>query len=94
MSKVQEKKQRKPSLKWTKEECMDIAINCKSRKEFCSISESAYRCSIRKKWMDEICAHMVFGNTKYTYDFVKREALKCKSVKGFRENYKASLKSS
>jgi len=54
------KSKKKPNGYWTKEHCHEEALKYKSRSEFKKYSRSAYRNST-KKWMDEICSHMIMS---------------------------------
>ena len=40
-------------LYWTKERCLEIAKECKSRGEFKKKNDSAYQSALRNKWIDE-----------------------------------------
>lgn len=44
---------------WTKEECLKESLKYQSKKEFRKKCVSAYNISIRKKWLNEICSHMI-----------------------------------
>lgn len=45
--------------KWNKEKCLNEAKKYKTKKEFYTNSENAYRYSLRNKFLNEICLHMV-----------------------------------
>jgi len=65
---------RKGNGYWTKEKCKFEALKYDSRKQFCDNSVGAYRSSIKNKWIDEICSHMIKkGNHLkrciYSYEF-------------------------
>lgn len=49
---------------YTKERCTQLALECKSRSEFRSKHNSAYQRAYKKKWLDEICSHMLPLNDK------------------------------
>jgi len=49
----------KPNGYWTKEKCHEESLKYKSREEFRKNHSSAYSASIRNKWLDEICSHMI-----------------------------------
>lgn len=70
---------------WTKEKCLSIAKDCKTRKEFCNTSEPAYRMALKNGWT-EVFSHMVKGYIKYTYSDLRKEALKYHTKKDFKEN--------
>lgn len=46
-------------LTWTKERCLEDALRYSTRGEFCKESPSAYARSLRCKWIDEVCSHMI-----------------------------------
>ena len=58
---------------WTKEKCQEIALSCKSRKEFHSKYRAAFNMSSNNNWLNEICSHMKpLNNNKrciYAYEF-------------------------
>ena len=61
-------------IKWTKEKCWGEALKYNTRNEFCEKSNVAYTKSLRMKWDDEICSHMIrLGNREnrciYVYEF-------------------------
>jgi|ERR1035437_854937 hypothetical protein len=65
---------RKSPNYWTKECCREVALKCKSKTEFHIKYISAYNCSWKNKYLDEICSHMKpLGNTHkrlvYSYEF-------------------------
>jgi hypothetical protein len=39
----------------TKEKCRELAKLCKTKKEFSEIYKTAYRKSLKRNWIDEIC---------------------------------------
>jgi predicted GIY-YIG superfamily endonuclease len=45
-------------MKWTKEKCYNEALKYKYRNEFKIKSASAYRISLKNKWLDDISKHM------------------------------------
>lgn len=78
---------------WTKENCHKEALKYNSRKEFGDNCSSAYTIAKRKEWMDEICSHMLTSRKLHGYWTKKRcheAALKCKTLKGFRENHNSA----
>lgn len=48
----------KPSGYWTKERCMEDAKNHNSKYQWRKANSSAYGIALKKKWLDECCAHM------------------------------------
>ena len=58
----------------TKEKCRELAKLCKTKKEFSEMYKTAYQKSLKRKWIDEICSHMVklgnnFRRCIYCYEF-------------------------
>lgn len=49
---------------YTKERCTQLALECKSKSEFRQKHNSAYQRAYKKKWLDEICSHMLPLNDK------------------------------
>jgi len=72
----------KPMYYWTKEKCKIEALKYNSKIEFRKNSGGAYSAAQRKKWISEICKHMI-EKRKPMYYWVKEncqiEALKYKS---------------
>ena len=64
---------------WTYDKCKEIALICKTKKEFSEYNKQAYKASYKHKWIDDICSHMS-GNKKRIYGWTKelciQEALK------------------
>jgi hypothetical protein len=56
---------RKPRGYWTKERCQEEALKYNNRKDFNIYSKSAYLRSIKNRWIDEICSHMIVSGNKY-----------------------------
>jgi predicted GIY-YIG superfamily endonuclease/nuclear transport factor 2 (NTF2) superfamily protein len=48
-----------PKNYWTKKRCHEEALKYNTRSKFQKHSNTAYCKSIREKWLDEICSHMV-----------------------------------
>lgn len=62
------------SIKWTKEKCQEEALKYNHRIDFKKNNPTAYNTSIRYKWSDEICKHMIRKNSLisrciYAYEF-------------------------
>lgn len=58
----------------TKDECINDALNYKSRSEFNKNSPKLYRCSLKNDWIDEVCSHMkpigdLYKRCIYVYEF-------------------------
>jgi len=67
---------------WTKEQCKIEALKYKTKNEFCKNSGSAYGASLKNKWIDEICSHMIkikHEKEYWTKEQCKNEALKYNS---------------
>ena len=86
-------------MKWSKENCEVEAKKFKTRTEFFKNSNSAYLTASRKKWLDEICEHMISlqNPRKYwTREKCLEESLKYKTKGEFKKNsptaYAKSLK--
>lgn len=67
-------KYKMPSTKWPFEICKELALKCKSRSEFERTYNGAYRASVNRKWMNDICGHMAplgnrFNRCIYAYEF-------------------------
>jgi hypothetical protein len=76
----------KPYGYWTKERCHEIALTCKTRKEFGVKYNRPYRNARINGWLDEICSHMSLRykpNGYWTKERCHEEALKYKSRKEF-----------
>jgi len=76
-------------IKWTKEKCQVEALKYNNKTNFYTKSKGAYEKCIRKKWLDEICSHMIEKNKPNGYWTKKRcheEALKYNSRGEFYKN--------
>lgn len=69
---------------------MEVALLCKTRKEFYTNYKSAYALSSKNKWLNDICSHMQW-TTKPMYYWTKERcqevALLCESRYNFQKNY-------
>lgn len=86
-------------MKWSKENCELEALKFETRTEFFKNSNSAYLTASRKKWLDEICEHMISPQTPrnfWTKEKCREEASKYKTRGDFKKNsptaYGKSLK--
>ena len=64
---------------WIKDRCHEVALRYKTRGEFRKYSSSVYVKALKKKWLDDICTHMIFvKNPKgyWTKERCHEEALK------------------
>lgn len=63
---------------WTKENCKERALLCKSRREFNIKYYAAHKKACKNGWMDEICSHMKSTDKKkrciYVYEFDDKSA--------------------
>ena len=62
------------SIKWTKEKCQEEALKYNYRIEFINGNPTAYNVSLKNKWLDEICSHMLKKDNLmkrciYVYEF-------------------------
>jgi predicted GIY-YIG superfamily endonuclease len=53
------------NLYWTKDRCKQEALKYKTKTEFIKGSYSAYQRALAKKWLPEICSHMIPLGTLY-----------------------------
>lgn len=80
---------KKPNGYWTKERCLSEALLYKQKRHFEIYSGSAYIISMKNKWLDEICSHMVSPQKPKNYwnlDLCFSEALKYKTRSDFFKN--------
>jgi len=62
------------SIKWTREKCIEAALKYKYKSDFKKNCVGAYNISLKNKWIDEICSHMIsygdrFNRCVYAYEF-------------------------
>ena len=72
----------KPSGYWTLERCKESALKYNSKMEWKSGDKSAYQTSVKNKWLDECCVHMVTKTKPSGYwnlERCKEDALKYSS---------------
>ena len=82
---------------WTKEKCNEEALKYNTRGEFKKNSTSAYNKSLSKKWINEICFHMIkIKNVKEYWNKEKcqEEALKYKTRGEYSKKSSASYSKS
>lgn len=80
---------RKPNNYWTKERCQEEALKYETRKDFNKNCVSAYNRSVKNKWIDEICSHMIRIIHKkgfWTKEKCQEEALKYQTKNEFENN--------
>jgi len=73
---------------WTKEKCLEEALKYKTKTEFQKKSGSAYNHSLKRKFINEICMHMVEKkkfNGYWTKEKCLEEALKYKTRTEFKK---------
>lgn len=71
---------------WTKKNCQKEALKYKYRNDFRINSKSAYTISIKNKWLDDICDHMMDKYNKWTFEKCLVEAKKYKTKTDFGKN--------
>lgn len=64
---------RKPRNYWNKDRCHNLALKCQYRKQFELKYTGAYKSSVRNKWLDEVCSHMLYQGNKYKRLIYSRE---------------------
>lgn len=74
-------------IKWTKEKCMEIALNYENKIDYLNNSPLSYNSAYLHGWLNEICYHMESSKRKHywTFDECKEEALKYSNKKDFRK---------
>jgi predicted GIY-YIG superfamily endonuclease len=85
-------------IKLSKEECVQLALQCNSKNELKKKFWSVYNISLKNKWLNDVCAHMVtrmpYGY--WTEDLCRIEALKYKSKTEFKKSngyaYRSAVK--
>jgi hypothetical protein len=80
----------RPNGYWNKKLCHIEALKYKSRTEFQKKSSPAYDYAIRRKWMNDICKHMVYlkkPNGYWNKDKCIKIANKFKTKKEFKKKY-------
>ena len=90
---------KKPSGYWTKERCQEEALKYNSKSELKKKRSRVYNISLKNKWLDEICFHMIElkkPNNYWTKERCQEEALKNNTRNEFknmsRSAYSISLK--
>lgn len=91
-----------PPNYWTKEKCKEVASKYKSRSDFQKNNYNVYRIAYNKKWLDEICSHMIkIGNIYkrlvYIYEFIDNSiyiGLTCDSSRRLNEHLNINSKTS
>ena len=79
-------KESKPANYWTKKRCAEEAAKYQTRSAFQNCSSSAYQTALRKKWLDDMCGHMVpgvHGVRKWTKERCAEEAEKYQTRSAF-----------
>jgi alpha-N-acetylglucosamine transferase len=83
----------KPNGYWTKERCIEDALNYKTRKEWTKQNSGAYDSAYSNNWLDECCNHMTQfrkSNGYWTKEKCLEEALKYNTIKEWLLNSKNS----
>jgi len=79
---------RKPRGYWTFERCKEEALKYKTKSEFKKYSYSTYTISLKNKWLNKICKHMITKrkpNGYWTFERCKEIALLYRTRKEFKE---------
>lgn len=75
---------------WSKDKCFNVALECKTRKEFYKKYHSAYVIASKNKWLKDICSHMEWKTKPmyyWTKDKCREVALECQSRFEFQKKY-------
>ena len=81
--------ERKPNGYWTKEKCKEVALTCRTKKEFIEKYSNPHTLAIKNGWLNEICSHMKElrkPNGYWTKERCHEEALKYTTKNEFRNN--------
>lgn len=82
----------KPHGYWIKERCQEEALRYNTKSEFMKGSVGAYTSSLKKGWLEEVCAHMIKLHKPdgyWTKDICSEEAKKYKTRTEFKRNSNA-----
>jgi predicted GIY-YIG superfamily endonuclease len=71
--------------KWDKETIKIIASNYKTRNEFKHGNINAYTAARKKKWLNDVCSHMISGKIYWTKDKIVEISKKYKTLFDFRK---------
>lgn len=73
------------NLFWSKKKCVAEALKYSTKKEFQLNAGGAYNSSLKNRWHDDVCKHMIRPKRKiiWTFDNCKKEALKHPTKKEF-----------
>ena len=82
-----------PNGYWTKEKCQNEALKYTTKIEFLKKSNNAYQSSIKNKWIDDICLHMIPIKNYWTKEKCQKEALKYNTKIEFVKKSKGAYKS-
>jgi predicted GIY-YIG superfamily endonuclease len=91
------KLKQKPKKYWTFEKCKEEALKYKSKSEFQKKGKGAYTVSLKNKWLDKICTHMISGrkpNGYWCFEKCKEEALKYETKTDFLTKSKSAYSKS
>lgn len=70
----------------TFEDCHKEALKYNTRKEFQNKSSTIYCYSLRNKYLNDICGHMINGRFKWTNELIHKEALNYNTRLEFQNN--------
>lgn len=82
--------------KITKEHCVNLAKQCVYKHEFVTLYHSAYKATIKHKWVDEVCGHLVKlkkPNNYWNKENTHIEALKYNTKSDFAKKSKGAYNS-
>lgn len=85
-------KNKKPKGYWSKERCVEDALNYSTKTEWCKNS-SSYQIACKNLWLDECCTHMKElqkPNGYWTLEKCKKEALKYNTKVEWRKKHSLS----
>ena len=75
---------------WTYDNCKKEALKYKYRNDFRINSKSAYRISLKNKWLNEICEHMIHKYKKWSKEQCLVEAKKFKTRSEFQKKSRSA----
>jgi hypothetical protein len=84
----------KPHGYWTKERCQEEALRYNTKSEFMKGSVGAYTSSLKKGWLEDVCAHMIEvykPDGHWTKERCSEEAMKYKTRTEFKRSSSAYM---
>ena len=64
---------------WTKERCIEDALNYKTLAEWRKNGLSSYKIAVKNNWVIECCKHMKYGGRKKGYEHSKEQCIEIAS---------------